>query len=66
MKNITNNNLKELSADELTGTLGGSFAFDVGRLLRFIAIDAYYGYNNGIGFSVATLDFIVNMQENNA
>ena len=66
MKNLTKNCLSEMSADELTGTMGGSFAYDAGRFLRFIGIDAYYGYNNGLGFSVATLDFIINMQENNA
>ena len=66
MKNLSNNYLNELSSDELTGTLGGSFAFDAGRLLRFIGIDAYYGYNNGLGATVAIMDFVLNMQNNNA
>jgi hypothetical protein len=66
MKNLTNNHLNDLTSDELTGTLGGSFAYDAGRALRFLGLDIYYGYNNGLGFSIATLDFIINMQENNA
>ena len=64
MKNLINNNLTELVTDELTGTNAGSFAYDAGRLLRFLAIDFYYGHTNGLGFSMATMDFIINMQEN--
>ena len=66
MKNQITNHLTELSGDELTRTEGGSFAFDAGRFLRFVALDVYHGYNNGLGFTIATLDFTINSLENSA
>jgi hypothetical protein len=66
MKHSTNNSLREMTSGELTCTQGGSFAYDAGRFIRFMALDLYYGYNNGLGFTVATLDFIINAQENTA
>ncbi len=64
MKNLVKNSLKELSANELTGTMGGGFAFDAGRALRFFAIQIYYGYNNGLGTTMACTDFVMNMENN--
>ena len=66
MKKITTNSLQVLSTDELTDTHGGSFAYDAGRLLRFLGLDFYYGDSNGVGITVATIDFIINMQQNAA
>jgi len=60
MKNLSNN-FHELTAGELTGIHGGGFAYDAGRALRFLGIMINNGYNNGVGWSVATLDFVVNM-----
>jgi hypothetical protein len=66
MKNLSNNNLNELSADEMTGTLGGSFAFDAGRLARALAIFASYGGAAGVGSQMAIIDFCSNMVINEA
>ena len=62
MKNLTNNSLTEMSADELTGTLGGSFAFDAGRLTRALAIFASYGGAAGVGSQMAIIDFCTNIR----
>ena len=65
MKNPINN-LNELSADELTNTLGGGFAFDVGRAIRFLTITASYGGACGVGTGMAIIDFCSNMVINSA
>jgi hypothetical protein len=61
MKNLSINNLSELSADELACTHGGSFAFDAGRALRFLGITASYGGTCGVGTGMAIIDFCSNI-----
>jgi len=53
----------EMNHEELTNISGGSFAYDLGRLFRFVGI---YIYNGGgaMGHCAATLDFAVNMIKN--
>jgi len=60
------NNLNDLSADELTQTSGGGFAFDAGRLIRFLSIQASYGGAAGVGTGMALIDLASNMVINEA
>ena len=56
--------LRELNNEELIKTSGGSFAFDLGRLLRYTGIYLYEG--GGLrGTACATADFAANMVVNN-
>jgi hypothetical protein len=66
MKNSNYPDIRDLSHDELINSAGGSFAYDVGRVLRFVALDYYYGHCNAVGTNVAMMDFVINMQENAA
>ena len=55
MKNRTN--LKEMTRDQLMDMNGGGFAFDVGRILRFIGLS---GGGSPIGIAYALTDWEVN------
>jgi hypothetical protein len=50
----------ELDHEELSDIKGGSFAYDLGRLLRYMGI--YYANGTGItGTMAANVDFATNM-----
>ncbi len=54
----------EMNHEELKNINGGSFAYDLGRLIRYMGI---YIHNGGgyPGTCAATLDFVGNMVTNN-
>jgi bacteriocin-like protein len=53
----------EMNREELTNISGGSFAYDLGRFIRYMGI---YIYNGGgvPGTCAATLDYVGNMISN--
>jgi bacteriocin-like protein len=65
MKTTENNNysFSELNYEELSAINGGSFAYDLGRFLRYMGI--YYANGTGIpGTVAANIDFVINMIQN--
>lgn len=55
--------LRELNPDELSIFYGGSFAYDLGTAIRFLAI--YYSNGMGLnGYTEAVADYIVNQYNN--
>lgn len=50
-------NFKEMTPGQLRTSNGGGFAYDVGRVLRFIGVSAF---GNPIGVSYAIVDWEVN------
>lgn len=61
MKKTENYHLmfNEMNYEELSAINGGSFAYDLGRLLRYVGI--YYANGAGMtGAASANADFIVN------
>lgn len=57
------NIFREMDNEELIMISGGSFAFDLGRFLRYVGIYIYEG--TGVpGTVAATTDFIANMVVN--
>lgn len=62
MKKNKNENFRytEINPEELSAICGGSFAYDLGRFLRYMGI--YYANGTGIpGTLAANVDFITNM-----
>ena len=58
-----NPELRGLIPEELSSINGGSFAYDLGTLLRFLGI--YYGNGMGApGYASATADYVVNKFNN--
>jgi len=55
MKNAENFSL--LTAEQLIEVNGGGFAYDVGRILRFIGLS---GGGSGFGVTTAILDWQIN------
>jgi bacteriocin-like protein len=54
----------EMNKEELTKINGGSFAYDLGRLIRYMAI--YVSEGTGVrGNMYAYTDFVTNMVVNN-
>ena len=54
-------NLKEMTRDQLLDMNGGGFAYDVGRILRFIGLS---GGGSPIGIANALTDWEVNAMLN--
>ena len=55
--------LRELNIEELSIINGGSFAYDLGTLLRFLGI--YYSNGMGAsGYSEAVADYVANQVKN--
>ncbi len=55
--------LSELNAEELSLITGGSFAYDLGTLIRFLGI--YYSNGTGAsGYSEAMADYYANQYKN--
>ena len=53
----------EIHYDELVSIHGGSFAYDLGRLLRYVAI--YYANGTGAtGTAAANADYLANLYLN--
>jgi len=58
------NSLRQIDSNELPQINGGSFAYDLGRLIRYVGIYIYEG--TGIrGNMYAYTDFVTNMAVNN-
>jgi hypothetical protein len=54
-------NFKEMTPEQLLDTNGGGFAYDVGRVLRFIGLS---GGGSPIGIANALIDWEVNAMLN--